>query len=93
MTTATEKEIFLRGKDRNFTAEEWEVLSEQMGQAFRRGDLEEVCRIGRIIPVDPYTAKAFKQINGKEWLLELGCDLTEANLKWGKDWLDEVDEK
>ncbi len=81
-------EIFLHGKDRNFTTEEWEILSEQIGQAFRRGDMEEVCRIGSIIPLDANVAKAFKEIYGKQRLLDAEMDLTEATLKWGEGWLD-----
>lgn len=88
MTVATKKEIFLHGKDRDFTAEEWEELSEQIGQAFRRGDLEEVRRIGKMVPADPITAKALKNAFGKDWVIEKGFDLTEANRKWGEGWLD-----
>ncbi|MDR2981537.1 MAG: hypothetical protein LBV12_04730 [Puniceicoccales bacterium] len=89
MTTATEEAVFLRGKNRNFTSGEWEELSEQMGQAFRRGDLDEVCRIGDMIPVHPNIAKAFKEVYGKQRLLDAEVDLTEANHKWGEGWLDE----
>lgn len=91
--TVEEKKIFLHGRNRDFTGEEFDELSDMMGEALMRGDKEEVRRIGRIIPANPITAMAFKQVYGKEWLINTGADLTEATLYWGEGWLDEPDEE
>lgn len=91
MSTAedTGARAFLHAKDRDITEDEWEELSEQMGQAYRRGDMKEVLRIGSMIPVDANVAMAIKKVYGKNALLHKSIDLTMANLKWGEGWLDE----
>jgi hypothetical protein len=60
----------------------------QRKAAIRRGDDAEFERLCGIIPADPDIAMAFKEVYGKEYLLELGLDLTEADLKFGDGWLD-----
>ncbi len=81
--------IYRHGKDRNFTKEEYLSLSEELFEAIQKGDNETGKRLNAILPVNPEVAKIFKDVYGKEYLLALGVDLTEANLRYGEGWLDE----
>ena len=82
-------EVFLHGKGRNFNETEVIELYRLIDEAEERGDEAEYWRLTLMIPIDPDVAMADKQVYGKEHLLSMGFDLTEANLKWGEGWLDE----
>ncbi len=92
MSAIEEPVIFRHGKDRNFTKEEYFALDDEMWAAKRRGDEETYERIARILPANPDVVKAFKEVYGKEYILSMGLDLTEANLRFGEGWLDAPDE-
>lgn len=92
MSTDTERVIYRHGKDRDFTKEEFFALSDEMWEAKRRGDMETYDRIDEILPANPKIAKIFKEVYGKEYLLAMGLDLTEANMRYGEGWLDEPNE-
>ncbi len=92
MSAIEEPAVFRHGKDRNFTKEEYFALDAEMWEAGERGDRETYDRIAGILPANPDVAKAFKEVYGKEYLLSLGFDLTEANLQFGEGWLDAPDE-
>jgi hypothetical protein len=64
----------------------WEI-SDKAKEARRRGDLEECYRLLRQIPLEPWLAKAAKEVLGKEFMLEYGFDLSKAEAAYGKDWL------
>ncbi|MDR1519513.1 MAG: hypothetical protein LBU23_05135 [Planctomycetota bacterium] len=83
------REVYLHGKDRTFTRDEIDELDRLKDAAKERGDEEEYLRLAKIIPLDPDVAMADKEVYGKEHLLSMGFDLTEADLKWGEGWLDE----
>lgn len=93
MSVNVANEIYIHGKDRNFTEEEYRALSNEMWAADESGDVETYNRIDRILPADPEMARIFKEVYGKEYLLSLGLDLTEANLCYGEGWLDEPNER
>ena len=82
-------QIFLHGKDRNWTLRDFIEANRKANEADDRGDHEEAERIWLTIPADPYYVLAQKKLFGKEAVLEMGWDLTEANLKFGEGWLDE----
>ncbi len=92
MSAVTERIIYSHGRDRDFTKEEYFSLLKKQGEAFDKGDMAEFERIGDVLPIAPEVAKAFKEIYGKEWLLGLDLDLTDANQQFGEGWLDAPDE-
>ena len=81
-------QIFLHGKDRNWTLREYLNLKRQWREAIERGD-ENADEMLCVIPVDPDLAMSRKILRGKDAVLASGWDLTEANLKFGEGWLDE----
>ncbi len=91
MTTAEkERVVYRRGRDRDFTEEEYEQLSAEVRAAEERGDEEEHDRLFRMLPMEPSIVRACARAWGKQHILALGVDLTEANLKFGEGWLDEI---
>jgi hypothetical protein len=56
--------------------------------ANERGDHEEEIRLIRLLPLPAHLAKAAKEMYGKEYLIERGYDLSEANEAFGHGWLD-----
>lgn len=93
MSVSTAKEIYMHSKDRGFTEEEYDALSDEMMEAREKGDMEEYERLGKMLPTNPDVAMIFKEVYGKEHLLALGLDLTEANLRFGEGWLDEPNKR
>ncbi len=93
MTAEKERVIFRHGRDRDFTEDEYFALLDEGERAKDRGDMKEYERIRALMPANPEVMKAFKEVYGKEFVLSCGLDLTEANLKFGKGWLDEPDEQ
>ncbi|MDR1519511.1 MAG: hypothetical protein LBU23_05125 [Planctomycetota bacterium] len=85
-------EAFIHGKRRDFTIAEVDRMLDLIDAAAERRDWGEVNRLGHILPLDPDTAMTIKRVHGKRGLLEMGFDLTEADLKWGEGWLDRPDE-
>lgn len=92
MSAALEQAVYMHGKERNFTKEEYYALSDEIWAAEKRGDAETCERLFDTLPTNPDVAKAFKEVFGKEYVLSLGLDLTEANLRFGEDWLDAPNE-
>ncbi|MDR1519977.1 MAG: hypothetical protein LBU23_07535 [Planctomycetota bacterium] len=87
--TASDHGVFLHGAARNFTREDVLKITWDMVAAHDRGDWDELARLGRLLPMDPDLAISIKKVYGKDNLLARGHDLTEADLKFGKGWLDE----
>jgi hypothetical protein len=70
------------------TREQRLAIINAAGEASGKGDYEELERLSKLLPMAPYLAKAVKEIHGKEHLLNLGYDLSEAETEYGADWLD-----
>lgn len=92
MSAIAENAVYMHGRKRNFTEEEYFALDDEMWEAEKRGDRETCQRIANILPANPDVAKAFKEVYGKDYVISLGLDLTEANLRFGEGWLDAPDE-
>lgn len=88
MTTAAKREIYIHGRTRDYTMEEYTQICDKALDAEEKGDVEEYGRLAREIPLDPVVAKAAKIAFGKQHLIETNADLTEANLVYGEGWLD-----
>jgi len=54
----------------------------------KAGDEEGYDRLIRSIPMPPYLAKVMKEKMGVDYLINGGWNLTEAEAKFGPDWLD-----
>jgi hypothetical protein len=85
--------VFAHGKTRNFTKEEYFELMEKQFEAYNRGDMDEFFRIGSQLPLDAYVAKGLRDVYGSRFIRKNNFDLTEAEMKWGKNWLDDGPEK
>lgn len=92
MTAVGTEPVYRYSKDRKFTREEYWALSLELLEAIRNKDKETFARLNAILPVKPEIAKIFKDVYGKEYILALGVDLTEANMRYGEGWLDEPGE-
>jgi hypothetical protein len=53
----------------------------------KAGDSEGATRLQRSIPMPPYLAKIYKEKVGVKQLIESGWNLSEAEAKFGPDWL------
>jgi hypothetical protein len=53
----------------------------------RAGDEEGYSRLTRTIPMPPYLAKVMKEKMGADYLINGGWNLSEAEAKFGPDWL------
>jgi hypothetical protein len=53
----------------------------------KQGKLEEAMQIQKSIPLPPYLAKWAKKRIGADFLIKEGWNLSEAEAKYGKDWL------
>ncbi|MCL2187079.1 MAG: hypothetical protein FWB86_14705 [Treponema sp.] len=51
------------------------------------GDREGYSRLLRTAPMPPYLAKVTKKTMGKEFLIQGGYNLSEAEAEFGSDWL------
>ena len=71
-----------------FTPEN-EAKMTALGDADNRGDFDEAERLAKEVYFCAESLMARKRAFGKEWLLENGRKLDTAELKYGKNWLDE----
>jgi hypothetical protein len=69
------------------TDEQISEILDKVQEADAKGDYDESYRLLRQLPIAPWLAKAGKEVWGKEFLLEGGFDLSEAEAAYGKDWL------
>ena len=68
--------------------EKWEVL-DAIQAAEEAGNDEEAGRLMReVLPLAPHLAMAAKEMYGKQYLIEGGYNLSEANAEFGDGWLD-----
>lgn len=92
MSTDGARVVYRHGRERDFTEEEYYALSDEIRAAKERGDMETYDRLFDILPVNPDVVMAFKKVYGKEYVLNMNLDLTEANLRFGEGWLDAPNE-
>jgi hypothetical protein len=60
-----------------------------INEATGRKDYAEAARLSRLFPLAPHLAKAVKDMYGKDYLLSLGYDLSEADAEYGAGWIDQ----
>ncbi len=82
----------MRGRTRNFTEEEYYKINDEFRAAEERGDEAEMARIFSLIPMRPKVVRAFARAWGKDFIIGIGVDLTEANIAFGEGWLDELED-
>ncbi len=92
VNTAPTREIYIHGRTRDFTSDEYLAACNEAIAAHKRGDEEEYIRLTRVLPLDPKVARAAKIAWGRQHLIDIDADLTEANLVWGEGWLDEPED-
>jgi hypothetical protein len=90
MTAVQEQKPYAYGRDHEFTEEEYDALMDEYFAAVDRDDQETAMKLVRKIPVDADTMMAFASTYGRNFILEGGYDITEANMKYGKGWLNEL---
>ncbi len=90
---STQPEIYAYTRDGGMTKEQYDDLHARLDAAEERGDTEEYDRLLHFVPLEPTIAKAAGNTYGKDFLLAAGFDLTEADMVFGKGWLDELDEE
>ncbi len=93
MTAVVEKErvVFMRGRNQDFTQEEYDRINAEYHAAEKRGDEAAMIRILPQIPMSPRVIRAVAKVYGKDFILEADYDLTEANIAYGEGWLDELE--
>lgn len=69
------------------TIEEKLEISNKAFELLEAGDREGYSRLTRSIPMPPYLAKVYKEKVGVEHLINGGWNLSEAEAKFGSDWL------
>lgn len=67
--------------------EKWNLL-DAIEKAEDASDEAEAGRLMRELPLAPGLAKIAKEMYGKEYLINRGYNLTEANAEFGDGWLD-----
>lgn len=74
----------------------WSMTDEEIGKIFEeahsyaeRGDWEGYQRVTQRLPATPNGALMARDELGKEGLLALGWNLADAEIAYGKNWLDE----
>lgn len=90
MSTTRDNDVFAYGRDRTFTSDEYDALYDELDAAERRNDEAEIDRIIRLIPMNADVLKSFAKVYGKDFIISSGFDMTEADMKFGKGWLDEL---
>ncbi len=92
MPATLEREMYIYGRGRKFTEEEFDALMSELEDAFRRDDDEAIDRLFPQLPIDANVAMAFASTYGKDFIIENKFDITEANMKFGEGWLDELED-
>ncbi len=70
------------------TLAEKAALLDAISDAEHAGDEDEAERLMMKLPLAPGMAKIGKEMYGREFLLENGYNLSEANAEFGDGWLD-----
>ena len=64
-----------------------DAILDAIYEAEQAGNKEEAFNLRMKLPLAPHLAKAAKKLWGKDFLIESGLDLSEAEAAYGKDWL------
>lgn len=91
MSAVLEQKTYAYGRDHEFTKEEFDTLMIEVRDAFDRDDDEAIDRLFPQLPMDADVAMAFASVYGKSFIIENGFDLTQANMKFGEGWIDELE--
>ena len=70
------------------TLDEKLTIACQAAALSEAGDKEGARRLLRTAPLPPYIAKVIKEKVGSDYLLNSGWNLSEAEAKFGHNWLD-----
>lgn len=71
------------------TYEEEKKIVHKAVEASMRNDREMQLKYLQMMPLEPHFAKAAKRAFGKEFFINSGWDLSEAEAVYGKNWLAE----
>jgi len=69
------------------TLDEKLAISCKAAELFKNGDREGYINLMKTVPLPPYIAKVIKEKVGLDILLETKWNLSEAEAKFGSDWL------
>jgi len=69
------------------TLDEKLAISNKACLLLKGGDREEYNRLMKLIPVPPLVAEAVKEVIGADFLIEGGWNLSEAEARFGSDWI------
>ena len=69
------------------TLDEKLAISNRACALYKAGDMEGYSRLTRTIPMPPYLAKVMKGKMGADYLIKDGWNLSEADVEFGKNWL------
>jgi hypothetical protein len=72
----------------SMSKEESNAILEEAGKLLDAGDEEGHDRLIKKLPLPPNMALLWRDQYGKEALLAEGCNLADAEIVYGKDWLD-----
>lgn len=84
------KRAYAYGRDHEFTKEEYDALANEITAAIKRRDDETVNRLAKVLPMDANVLMAFGSVLGRNFILDVGYDLTQANMKFGEGWINEL---
>jgi hypothetical protein len=59
----------------------------KINQLAQAGKSEEAAAIRQKTPIEPWLAKAIKEVEGAEFVRNCGWDLSEVEAEFGHDWL------
>ncbi len=88
MSATVERKPYAYGRNGPITKEEYDAVMAEVNAALEQDDEEALDRILPRLPMDADVMMAFASVCGREFMLECGFDMTEANMKYGEGWLD-----
>jgi len=74
-------------KTQTMTLDEKLAISNKAIALKNSGDLDGYNRLMKTVPMPPYLAKVAKEKIGVDFLINGGWNLSEAEAKFGQDWL------
>lgn len=72
----------------SMSGEEADVILNEFSRLVAAGDYEGAIKEAKKLPLAPNVALRWRDEVGKEALLAEGCNLADAEIVYGKDWLD-----
>jgi hypothetical protein len=70
------------------TAHELAEISTKAVEAMKAGNNAEMSALLKKVPITPAVAAAYKKIAGADWLKAQGFDLSLAEERYGRNWLE-----